>query len=126
MRSLRRRFGTLRWRLMLSCFVAAFTAMMTLVLAFVLVPGIVTMTGPQRPASLEQGLRRLAPRIAPYLRQEPPDRSQILAALTANSQPIQVTAAVATNLHSDGSVIPGKNATLLVPSTATSRSGSTR
>ena len=116
MRSLRRRFGTLRWRLMLSCFVAAFTAMMTLVLAFVLVPGIVTMTGPQRPVSLEQGLRKLAPRIAPYLRQEPPDRSQIIATLTANSQPIQVTAAVATNLHSDGSVIPGKNATLLVVS----------
>jgi signal transduction histidine kinase len=114
MRALRRRFETLRWRLMLSCFVAAFTAMMTLVLVFVLVPAIVTITGPQRPASLVQGLQKLAPRIAPYLRQSPPDRSQIMTALTTNSQPILVTASVASNLHSDSAVIPGRNAALLV------------
>ena len=114
MRALRRRFETLRWRLILACFVAAFTAMMTLVLAFVLVPAIVTMTGPQRPTSLVQGLQKLAPRIAPYLRQSPPDRSQIMTALTTGSQPILVTASVASNLHSDSAVIPGRNAALLV------------
>ncbi|HEX8727421.1 MAG TPA: histidine kinase [Ktedonobacterales bacterium] len=114
MRSLRRRFGTLRWRLMLSCFVAAFTAMLTLVLVFVLVPAIVTMTGPQRPASLVQGMQRLAPRMASDMRQQPPDPSQLKMALSADSQPILVTASVATNLHSDASVIPGKNAALLL------------
>ncbi|HEU4782064.1 MAG TPA: histidine kinase [Ktedonobacterales bacterium] len=114
MRALRRRFETLRWRLILACFVAAFTAMMTLVLVFVLVPAIVTMTGPQRPASLVQGLRKLAPRIAPYLRQSPPNRSQIMTALTTDSQPILVTASVASNLHSDSAVIPGRNSALLV------------
>jgi NarL family two-component system sensor histidine kinase LiaS len=114
MRALRRRFETLRWRLNLACFVAAFTAMMTLVLTFVVAPGIVTMTGPQRPASLAQGLQRLAPQIAPSLRQTSPDRVQIMAALTTGVRPILVTASVATNLHSDTSVIPGKNAALLV------------
>ena len=114
MKSLRHRFGTLRWRLMLSYFVAAFIAMMTLVLAFVVAPGIVTMTGPQRPATLVEGLRKLTPQIAPSLRQTPPDRAQITAALVAGSQPIRVTASLATNLHRDASVIPGENAGLLV------------
>lgn len=114
MRALRRRFGTLRWRLMLSCFVAAFTAMMTLAIMFVVVPGVITMLTPQRPASLAQGLQKLAPQVAPYLRQTPPDRSQIVAALTSYKQPITVTEAFTSNLRNDGLVVPGKNAVLMV------------
>ncbi|HEX6542646.1 MAG TPA: ATP-binding protein [Ktedonobacterales bacterium] len=114
MQSLRRRFGTLRWRLMLSCFVAAFVAMMTLEGAFVVVPGIVNMSGPQRPSSLVQGLQRLAPRLAPALRQTPPDEAQLAAALATYSQPILITEGLTENLHSGASVIPGKNAALFV------------
>ena len=83
MRALRRRFETLRWRLILACFVAAFTAMMTLAALFVIVPSIAVITSPQRPASLVQGLQKLSPRIAPYLRQTSPDRARINAALAA-------------------------------------------
>ncbi|HEX5441758.1 MAG TPA: hypothetical protein VFW76_12790, partial [Ktedonobacterales bacterium] len=114
MRALRRRFETLRWRLIIACFVAAFTAMMTLAALFVIVPSIVIITSPQRPASLAQGLRKLSPRIAPYLRQTPPDRSRIDAALASYNEPIVVTEALTNNLRNAGSVIPGKNAVLLV------------
>lgn len=114
MRSLRRRFGTLRWRLMLACFVAAFTAMMTLAMVFFAVPNLTAMFGPQRPASLVQGLQKLAPQIAPYLRQTPPDRAQLITALTTHTSPILITEGLTQNLHSAGSVEPGKNATLLV------------
>lgn len=114
MKSLRRRFETLRWRLILACFVAAFTAMMTLAALFVIVPSIVDITSPQRPISLVQGLQKLSPHIAPYLRQSPPDRSQIDAALATYKEPIVVTEALTSNLHNAGSVTPGKNAVLLV------------
>lgn len=114
MRSLRRRFGTLRWRLMLACFVAAFTAMMTLAIVFFAVPNLTAMYGPQRPASLVQGLQKLAPQIAPYLRQTPPDRAQLITALATHTSPILITEGLTQNLHSAGSVEPGKNATLLV------------
>src|SRR5690349_9762788 len=114
MRALRRRFETLRWRLILACFVAAFTAMMTLAALFVIVPSIVVITSPQRPASLVQGLQKLSPRIVPYLRQTPPDRSRIEAALATFSEPITVTATLSSNLHNAASVNPGKNAVLLV------------
>jgi signal transduction histidine kinase len=99
---------------MLACFVAAFTAMMTLAALFVVVPSIVDITSPQRPVSLAQGLQKLSPRIAPYLRQNPPDRAQIVAALTTFNEPIVVTETLTSNLHNAGSVIPGKNAVLLV------------
>jgi signal transduction histidine kinase len=114
MRSIRRRFETLRWRLILACFVAAFTAMMTLAALFVIVPSIGVITSSQRPASLVQGLQRLSPRIAPYLRQASPDRAQIVAALASYNEPIVVTEALTNNLRNAGSVLPGKNATLLV------------
>ena len=114
MRALRHRFETLRWRLILACFVAAFTAMMTLAALFVIVPSIVIITSPQRPASLAQGLQKLSPRIAPYLRQTPPDRSRIDAALATYNEPIVVTETLTNNLRNAGSVIPGKNAALLV------------
>ena len=114
MRSLRRRFETLRWRLILACFVAAFTAMMTLATLFVILPSIVDITSPQRPISLVQGLQKLSPRIAPYLRQTPVSRSQIDAALATYREPIVVTEALTSNLHNAGSVTPGKNAVLLV------------
>jgi two-component system, NarL family, sensor histidine kinase LiaS len=114
MRSLRHRFGTLRWRLILACFVAAFTAMMTLAVTFVVVPSIIAMNGPQRPESLVHGLQKLAPQIAPYLRQTPPDRAQLGAALSAHKTPILIAETLTENLHDAGSVDPGKNATLLV------------
>jgi len=114
MRALRRRFETLRWRLILACFVAAFTAMMTLAALFVIVPSIAVITSPQRPASLVQGLQKLSPRIAPYLRQTSPDRAQITAALATYNEPIMVTESFTSNLRNAGSVIPGKNAVLLV------------
>ena len=114
MRAPRRRFETLRWRLILACFVAAFTAMMTLATLFVIVPSIVDITSPQRPISLVQGLQKLSPHIAPYLRQTTTDRSQIDAALATYKEPIVVTEALTSNLHNAGSVIPGKNAVLLV------------
>lgn len=114
MRSLRRRFGTLRWRLMLSCFVAAFTAMISLAVTFVLVPGIISMMSPQRPVSLVQGLQTLAPKLAPSLRQVPPDQPRLIATLETFRAPIVITEALTNNLHYNGSVVPGKNATLLV------------
>jgi two-component system, NarL family, sensor histidine kinase LiaS len=114
MRSLRRRFGTLRWRLMLSCFVAAFTAMISLAVTFVLVPGIISMMSPQRPVSLVQGLQTLAPKLAPSLRQAPPDQARLIATLETFRGPIVITEELTNNLHYSGSVVPGKNATLLV------------
>ncbi|HEU5347008.1 MAG TPA: hypothetical protein VFU63_00215, partial [Ktedonobacterales bacterium] len=114
MKSLARRLRTLRWRLMLSCFVAAFTAMMSLMVAFVVLPGVIAMNSPQRPVALVQGLQRLAPRIAPYLRQTSPDRARILAAVTTYREAIPVTEELTDSIHTGGDVVAGKNATLLV------------
>src|SRR5262249_25175747 len=112
MDALARRFQTLRWRLMLSCFVAAFTAMMTLEGTFVIVPGIVEMTRPQQPAKLVQGLQKLAPRLALVLRQASPDGAQLVAVLASYSQPIVITEELTENFRGGVSVAPGKNAAL--------------
>jgi NarL family two-component system sensor histidine kinase LiaS len=109
-----RRFDTLRWRLILSCFVAALTAMLALETVFVIVPGVVAMNTPQRPTALVQGLQKLAPQVAPQLRQSPPDRAQLLVALRNYKQPIFVTEGLTENFHNGASVNPGENAALWV------------
>jgi two-component system, NarL family, sensor histidine kinase LiaS len=114
MRSVANRFGTLRWRLILSCFVAALTAMLTLEFTFVIVPGIFAMTAPQRPASLVRGLQGLAPRLATPLRGSEPDRAQLLSALMTYKQPIPITEGLTDNIRSGVSVSAGENATLSV------------
>jgi signal transduction histidine kinase len=114
MRSVAHRFDTLRWRLILSCFVAALTAMLTLEGVFVIAPGLIAMNTPQRPASLVQGLQKLAPQVAPQLRQNPPDQAQLLAALRNYKQPIFVTEGLTENFHNGATVNPGENAALWV------------
>ena len=114
MRSFTRHFDTLRWRLILSCFVAALTAMLTLEGAFVIVPGLIAMNTPQRPVTLVQGLQKLAPQIAPPLRQNPSDRAQLLSALKSYRQPIFIAEGLTENLHTGASINPGENAALSV------------
>jgi two-component system, NarL family, sensor histidine kinase LiaS len=109
-----RRFDTLRWRLILSCFVAALTAMLTLETVFVIVPGVVAMNTPQRPTALVQGLQKLAPQVAPQLRQSPPDQAQLLSALRSYKQPIFIAEGLTENFHNGASVNPGENAALWV------------
>jgi two-component system, NarL family, sensor histidine kinase LiaS len=118
MDALARRFKTLlktlRWRLMLACFVAALTAMMTLEGTFVIVPGVIAMVRPQQPAELVGGLQKLAPQLAPILRQMPPDRARLAAALSGFDQPIVISEGLTENFRGGVSVIPGKNAALMV------------
>src|SRR5262245_56703684 len=109
-----RRFDALRWRLILACFVAAFSAMVTLEGAFVVVPGVVAMTTPQRPTALVRGLQKLAPQVAPQLRQSSPDRAQLVSALKSYKQPIFIAEGLTENLHSGASINPGENAALTV------------
>jgi NarL family two-component system sensor histidine kinase LiaS len=110
--ALRRRFATLRWRLMLSCFVAAFTAMMTLVVIFVLIPDLVSINMPLRPAVMAHDLKPLAQRVAPLYEQTPLNRSQMLAALSAYKEPILITESVTQNLRGSVAIVPGENAAL--------------
>src|SRR5262245_36435573 len=114
MRSFARRFDTLRWRLILCCFVAALTAMLTLEGVFVIVPGLIAMNTPQRPTALVQGLQKLAPQVAPQLRQRRPDQAPLLVALKNYKQPIFVTEGLTENFHNGATVNPGENAALLV------------
>jgi hypothetical protein len=112
--ALTRRFATLRWRLMLSCFVAAFTAMMTLLGAFVIAPGVLAMNAPHRPAAMAQDLKKLAPRVAPDLRVAPPNRAHILATLNAYKEPIAVAEGLTDNVRGSVTITPGSNAALFV------------
>lgn len=114
MSRLAQRFGGLRWRLTLSFFVAAWAAMMTLEGMFVIVPAMVAMSAPQRPAALAQDLQRLAPHLAPYLAQTPPDRSRLVATLATLRQPILITEGITDNLRSGVAIVPGDNAALYV------------
>lgn len=114
MSRLSRRFGALRWRLMLSFFVAAWAAMMTLEAMFVIVPGIVTMNTPQRPPALAQELERLAPRLAPALASPSPDRSRLTAALAMLRQPMPIPAGLTDNLRGTVFITPGGNTSLYV------------
>ncbi len=108
------RFDTLRWRLMLSFFVAAWAAMMSLEGLFVVAPGIVSMYAPQRPISLAQALEQRAPQLAPYLLTASPDRSRLTASLTTLKQPIRITEGLTDTIRGFVSVIPGENASLSV------------
>lgn len=114
MSALARRFSMLRWRLMLSCFVAAFTAMMTLLGTFVIAPGIIAMNAPQRPAVMAQDLKPLASRIAPDLRAAAPDRDHIQATLGSYKETILVTEGLTDNTRGSITITPGSNAALLV------------
>ncbi|HET9109268.1 MAG TPA: histidine kinase [Ktedonobacterales bacterium] len=111
-----RRFDTLRWRLMLSFFVAAWAAMMSLEGLFVVAPGLVAMYAPQRPISLAQGMEQRAPQLAPYLLTTSPDRSRLIAILATFKQPIRITEGLTDNIRGSVSVIPGDNASLSVVS----------
>lgn len=108
------RFGGLRWRLMLSFFVAAWAAMMTLEGLFVIVPTVIAMNAPQRPALLAQNLAKLTPQLAPSLAQTPPDQARLVAQLASFKQPIRIPEGVTNNIRSDVSIVPGQNATLVV------------
>lgn len=114
MKSLARRFETLRWRLILSCFVAAFTAMIALEGTFVIVPGLITYFTPHRPIVLVQSLQKVAPQIAPDLRQTPSNQAKLTAALASYSQPILVSEGLTDNLRNGLSITPGKNAAVFV------------
>ncbi|HKB46201.1 MAG TPA: histidine kinase, partial [Ktedonobacterales bacterium] len=107
------RFRGLRWRLTLSYVAVTLVALLTLVCVFVVVPGIVTIVAPQRPAALAQGLETLAPKLAPHLGQ-PVDRADLAAALPANTQSILLTEGITDNLRRNLAIVPGTNATLLV------------
>lgn len=108
------RFRGLRWRLMLSFFVAAWAGMMTLEAMFVIVPGIVAMNTPQHPVSLAQDLARLAPQVAPALTQSPPDQARLTATLASFKQPILISEGLTENYRGTASIRPGGNASLFV------------
>src|SRR5258708_23839590 len=113
MRRLPLRFRGRRWRLTLSYAAVTLVALLALVCVFVVVPGIVTIVAPQRPAALAQGLETLAPKLAPHLGQ-PVDRADLAAALPANTQSILLTEGITDNLRRNLAIVPGTNATLLV------------
>ncbi|HET9109702.1 MAG TPA: histidine kinase [Ktedonobacterales bacterium] len=117
MSRLSHRFGGLRWRLTLSFFVVAWAAMMTLEGLFVIVPALVAMSAPQRPAALAQDLQQLTPRLAPYLAETPPDRSRLVATLATLRQPILITEGITENLRGAATIVPGDNAALYVEGT---------
>jgi NarL family two-component system sensor histidine kinase LiaS len=130
---LSRQFGGLRWRLMLSFFVAALAAMMTLEGLFVAAPAIADLAAPQRPVALAQDLAKLSPRLAPALAQTPPDRALLVATLATFDQPILISEGISDNLRGSVSIVPGHNAAMFVigqdggvvdvlPATATSAS----
>ncbi len=106
--------GGLRWRLMLSYFVAAWAAMMTLEAMFVVVPGIIAMNTPQHPASLSQDLARLAPQVAPSLTQTPLDQAQLTATLANFKQPMYISEGLTENYRGTATILPGGNASLYV------------
>ena len=112
MNAVRRRFATLRWRLMLACFVSAFTAMMTLAVVFFLFPAIVALFTPQRPPAMAQDLRPLAQRVAPLYASAPPDKASLNAALGAYKDPLDITEGLTNNTRGAVTLIPGKNAAL--------------
>ncbi|HEX8982619.1 MAG TPA: histidine kinase [Ktedonobacterales bacterium] len=108
------RFRGLRWRLMLSFFVAAWAAMMTLEAMFVVVPGIIAMNTPQHPAILSQDLARLAPQAAPSLTLTPPDQARLTATLANFKQPMYISEGLTENYRGTATIIPGGNASLYV------------
>jgi NarL family two-component system sensor histidine kinase LiaS len=114
MSRLARRFRTLRWRLMLSYFVAALAAMMTLEVLFVLGPGLLDLIAPPRPVVLVQDLQQLAPRLAPDLAQSLPNRTRLAATLASFTRPILVPVVVTDNLQGSAAIVPGQNAALVV------------
>jgi hypothetical protein len=116
MSRLSRRFGGLRWRLMLSFFVAAWAAMMTLEGLFVIVPGIIALNTPQHPVALAQDMEKLTPRLAPYLTQPSPDRARLVATLATFKQPILISEGLTDNFRGAASILPGDNASLFVVS----------
>lgn len=113
MSHLPRRFRSLRWRLTLSYAAVTLVALISLEVAFVIVPGIVTLAGPQRPAALLAGLERQTSRLVPYLERTPPDRAALRAFLSAHRDPIPISAALTDALRGTVAVTPGDNAALL-------------
>ncbi|HEX9037188.1 MAG TPA: sensor histidine kinase [Ktedonobacterales bacterium] len=112
MNALRRRFATLRWRLMLTCFVSAFTAMMTLAVVFFLLPGIVALFTPQRPLAMAHDLVTLARRVTPLYARTPPDSGQLLTALGAYEDKLAIVEGLTNNTRGEVGLIPGKNAAI--------------
>jgi two-component system, NarL family, sensor histidine kinase LiaS len=108
------RFSGLRWRLMLSFFVAAWAAMVTLELLFVAAPAALDLVTPQRPVVLAHDLQRLTPQLAPYLATTSPDRTRLTALLATFKQPILIQEGITDNLRGSASVVPGENAALFV------------
>jgi len=110
-----RRFSTLQWRLMLSYFVTALTALLLLEGTFVVVPGVIALTTPQRPTGLLPPLDHLAPQAARYLAQTPPDRVGLAAWQRTRRMSI---ANLASDISVDSArtfaITPGQNAALLV------------
>lgn len=112
MHALRRRFATLRWRLMLACFVSAFTAMMTLAVVFFLLPAIVALFTPQQPPAMARDLRPLAQRIAPLYASGSPDKARLNVALAAYKDRLDITEGLTNNTRGSVTLIPGENAAL--------------
>lgn len=108
------RFRSLRWRLTLSYAAVTLVALMSLEIAFVIVPGIVSLAGPQRPAALLTGLERQTPRLLPYLERTPPDRAGLSVNLSAHRDPILISSALTDAIRGTVTVTPGGNAALLV------------
>src|SRR5690242_11013479 len=108
------RFRSLRWRLTLSYAAVTLVALMSLEIAFVIVPGIVSLAGPQRPAALLAGLERQTPRLLPYLERTPPDRAGLSVNLSAHRDPILISSALTDAIRGTVTVTPGGNAALLV------------
>ncbi len=115
MRGLPHRFRTLRWRLTLSYFVAAFVALMSLEGVFVVLPTLFAVNAPLRPTPVLQGLKLMAPQVSPFLAQTPPNGSALAAWLHADTVPVAyIQTGVLTDNARTFSVIAGENATLIV------------
>ncbi|HLJ82372.1 MAG TPA: sensor histidine kinase [Ktedonobacterales bacterium] len=118
MSRLPKRFRTLRWRLTLSFFVAAFVAMMSLESVFVIVPTLFAGSIPLRPVALLQGLEQTAPQLSAYVAQTPPDRAGLAGWLRADTTPVaNIPSGVAIDTGRTIAVLPGQNAAVTVMGT---------
>lgn len=116
MSGVRSRFETLRWRLILSYFVTVLVGMLTLEVAFVVAPAIislVTLRAPTRPTALTQRLDQLAPEVVPYLSQTPPDRQGLVAWMRAPKEPIRFDGAPGPDISRSFNLVPGQTTLLL-------------
>jgi two-component system, NarL family, sensor histidine kinase LiaS len=85
---------------------------MTLAVVFFLLPGVVALFSPQRPAAMAQDLRPLAQRVAPLYASGASDSAQLRAALGAYTDTVAITEGLTNNTRGSVTLVPGANAAI--------------